>query len=151
MPESRHRDYLLSVDFIQRYIFPGGCLPSVTSMLESIGRTSDLRIVHLEEFSPHYAETLRCWRRAFHEQLDEIRNLGYSERFIRLWNYYLCYCEALFEERHISVMQLQFDKQHCRHDPIQISSRASAKRHPLNFKYMTSNLEDHLELRRDGR
>ena len=151
MPESRHREYLRSVDFIQRYIFPGGCLPSVTSLMESLGRTSDLRLVHLEEFAPHYAETLRHWRRAFHEQRSDVRELGYSEEFIRLWNYYLCYCEALFEERHISVMQLQFDKQQCRQDPIHVSRRAAAKRHAPLTKSMTTNVEEFSESHRNGR
>lgn len=126
MPESRYRDYLRSVDFIQRFVFPGGSLPSVSSLLESIGRTSDMRLVHLEELSPHYAKTLHCWKESFEDRIEAVRKLGYSERFIRLWNYYLSYCEALFEERHIGVMQLQFDRQQGRKDPIRISSRAAS-------------------------
>jgi cyclopropane-fatty-acyl-phospholipid synthase len=125
MPESRHAAYLRSVDFIQRYIFPGGCLPSVASMLESVGRASDLRLVHVEDLAPHYAETLRRWHRRFLERVDDVRRLGYDERFIRLWRFYLSYCEALFEERHIGVVQLQFDKPECRRDPIEISRWAS--------------------------
>ncbi len=83
-------------------------------MMASVGRTTDLRLVHAEDFGPHYAETLRRWRRAFHDQLDEVRRLGYSDQFVRLWNYYLCYCEAAFEERHVGVLQVQFDKPQCR-------------------------------------
>lgn len=126
MPERRYKPYLNSVDFIQRYVFPGGCLPSVSAMLESAGRATDLRFVHAEDFAPHYAETLRRWRRAFHEQLDDVRRQGYSDEFIRLWNYYLCYCEAVFEERHVGVVQVQFDKPMCRRDPIELSSLAAA-------------------------
>ncbi len=91
-------------------VFPGGCLPSLGAILESIGRTTDLRFVHAEDFAPHYAETLRRWRQAFSERLDDVRQLGYSMEFIRLWNYYLCYCEALFEERYVGVLQIQFEK-----------------------------------------
>lgn len=129
MPERRYQEYLGGVDFIQRYIFPGGCLPSVATMLESAGRATDLRFVHAEDFAPHYAETLRRWRDAFHAQLGSVREQGYSERFIRLWDYYLCYCEAVFEERHVGVVQIQFDKPGCRRDPIQLSSQAASRRH----------------------
>lgn len=125
-PERGYAEYLKNVDFIQRYIFPGGCLPSLAAILESVGRTTDLRFVHAEDFAPHYAETLRRWRAAFTENLDAVRQQGYSEEFIRLWTYYLCYCEAVFEERHIGVVQIQFDKPHCRRDPIRLSERAAA-------------------------
>lgn len=125
MPEQRYRDYLSSVDFIQRYVFPGGCLPSVAAMLESAGRVSDLRFVHAEDFAPHYAETLRRWRQSFYEQLPKVRGLGYPETLIRLWNYYLCYCEAAFEERSVGVVQIQFDKPGCRRDPLILSEHAA--------------------------
>lgn len=118
MPERGYGQYLKSVDFIQRYVFPGGCLPSLGAILASIGRATDLRFVHAEDFAPHYAETLRRWRQAFHMRLDDVRRLGYSEEFIRLWNYYLCYCEAAFEERHVGVQQIQFDKPKCRRDLV---------------------------------
>ena len=114
MPEQGYKQYLGSVDFIQRYVFPGGCLPSLGAMLASVGRRTNLRLVHAEDFGPHYAETLRRWRRAFHEQVAEVRRLGYSDEFVRLWNYYLSYCEAAFEERHVGVLQVQFDKPQCR-------------------------------------
>lgn len=118
MPERRYAEYLRSVDFIQRYVFPGGHLPSVAAILDSVGRSSDLRFVHAEDFAPHYAETLRRWRSGFHSHLDDVKRLGYPERFIRLWDYYLCYCEAVFEERHIGLLQLQFDKPQCRRDAL---------------------------------
>lgn len=128
MPEGRYEGYRRSVDFIQRYVFPGGCLPSVAAMLESVGRVTDMRFVHAEDFAPHYAETLRCWRQAFTDRLDEVRQQGYTEEFIRLWDYYLCYCEAVFEERHVGVVQIQFDKPGCRRDPIQLSHQAAGVR-----------------------
>jgi cyclopropane-fatty-acyl-phospholipid synthase len=131
MPERDYAQYLQDVDFIQRYIFPGGCLPSLAAMLESAGRSTDLRLVHAEDFAPHYAETLRRWRRSFNERLDEVRRLGYPDEFIRLWTYYLCYCEAAFEERHIGILQVQFDKPRCRRDPVLISRHAAAS-HPTS-------------------
>jgi len=127
MPERRYPQYRRSVDFIQRHVFPGGFLPSVSAILESIGRTSDLRLSHLEDFSPHYAETLRRWRSTFLERLAEVRALGYPERFIRLWDYYLCYCEAVFAEREVGVVQIQFDKAECPADPLQIGGRAASR------------------------
>jgi cyclopropane-fatty-acyl-phospholipid synthase len=125
MPERRYPKYLRSVDFIQRYIFPGGCLPSVSAMLESVGRTTDFRLSHLEDFAPHYAETLRRWREAFFERLHDVRSLGYSEDFIRMWTYYLCYCEAVFEERQVGVVQVHFDKPRCGSDPLLVGQRAA--------------------------
>jgi len=130
MPERRYESYLKSVDFIRRLIFPGGCLPSVSAMLESAGRTGDLRLSHLEDFSPHYAETLRRWRASFRERLAEIRALDYSDEFVRLWTYYLCYCEAVFEEREVGVVQVHFDKPDCLSDPLTVGQRAAAMSHP---------------------
>jgi cyclopropane-fatty-acyl-phospholipid synthase len=125
MPDRGYDTYLRSVDFIQQYVFPGGCLPSLGSIVGALSRSSTLRFVHAEEFAGHYAKTLRSWRNAFQDQLAAVRRLRYPERFIRLWNYYLCYCEAAFEERYIAVMQLQFDGDACRRDAIQISSKAA--------------------------
>lgn len=125
MPERRYDEYLRSVDFIRRYVFPGGCLPSLATILESVGRASEMRLVHAEDFGPHYAETLRRWGKTFHERLADVRRLGYSEEQIRLWEYYLSYCEAAFEERHVGVVQIQFDHCQCRRDSIQIGNRAA--------------------------
>lgn len=95
-----------SVDFIQRYIFPGSCIPSVTAMLDSITRASDLRLFDLEDIGPHYARTLAEWRRNFFRNLESIKALGYPEEFIRMWEFYLCYCEGGFEERALSDVQM---------------------------------------------
>lgn len=145
MPERGYAQYLKSVDFIQRFVFPGGCLPSNAAMLESAGRSSDLRLVYLEDFASHYAQTLRLWRKAFHEHLDEIRSLGYDEAFIRLWDYYLCYCEAGFEERYIGVVQAQFDKPQCRRDPIRIADHAHRRfeNGDTDFRPLRDNSESH--------
>ena len=90
---------LKSVDFIQRYIFPGSCIPSVSALSASIARSSDLGVFHLEDIGPHYALTLRQWRENLFANLDGVRRLGYPEFFIRMWEFYLCYCEGGFEER----------------------------------------------------
>ena len=87
------------VDFIKRYIFPGCCIPSVGALTQAMVEASDLRLVHLEDIGPHYATTLAAWRRNFHARLDEVRAQGYPDTFIRMWEYYLCYCEAGFAER----------------------------------------------------
>ena len=105
-----HAGYVRRVDFIQKYIFPGGCLPSVTRIGESITRSTDLRLFHLEDFAPHYARTLSCWRDRFRERLQEVRALGFDERFIRMWEYYLAYCEAGFLSGNIDVRQVVFAK-----------------------------------------
>ncbi|QDT90075.1 SAM-dependent methyltransferase [Gimesia algae] len=123
--DQRFQEYLKSVDFIRRYIFPGGCLPSVAAILETTARVTDLRLLRLDDIAPHYAQTLRCWREQFQERLEEVRELGYSESFIRMWNYYFCYCEAAFEERQCNTVQMLFARPDCRFDPqfIQSSDR----------------------------
>lgn len=105
MPEKRYKQYLRSVDFVQKYIFPGGCLPSITAMQQSVSKQTDLRLLELKDFASHYARTLREWRSRFHNNLEDVRRLGYPDRFVRMWDYYLSYCEAAFEERAVGVMQ----------------------------------------------
>jgi cyclopropane-fatty-acyl-phospholipid synthase len=99
-----------SVDFIQRYIFPGSTIPSVTALLTSATRASDLRLFHLEDIGPHYATTLAHWRRNFFRHLDRVRALGYSEEFIRMWEFYMCYCEGGFAERALGDVQMHLVK-----------------------------------------
>lgn len=117
--DQRYAEYLRSVDFIRRYIFPGGCLPSVAAIMQSTTRATDFRLLQLDDIAPHYAQTLRCWRKAFLNQLERIREMGYSESFIRMWNYYFCYCEAAFEERQCNTVQMLFARPACRFDPAQ--------------------------------
>ncbi|MGA7178639.1 MAG: cyclopropane-fatty-acyl-phospholipid synthase family protein [Thiobacillaceae bacterium] len=95
-----------SVDFIQRYIFPGSTIPSVTALLASATRASDMRLFHLEDIGPHYATTLAHWRRNYLARIDDIRALGYGEEFIRMWEFYLCYCEGGFAERALGDVQM---------------------------------------------
>jgi cyclopropane-fatty-acyl-phospholipid synthase len=107
-----------SVDFIKRYIFPGSCIPSIAAMSSSIARVSDLKLFHLEDITPHYARTLRTWRERFFANIDKVRGLGYPETFIRMWDYYLSYCEAGFSERYLGDVQMLLTKPLCRRPPI---------------------------------
>jgi cyclopropane-fatty-acyl-phospholipid synthase len=93
-------------DFIRAMVFPGGCLPSVSTIATSVARTSNLRIVDLQDIGPHYAETLRRWRANLEGQRAAVEALGFDERFWRFWTLYLSYCEAAFMERHVSDVQL---------------------------------------------
>ena len=102
--------YRRTVDFVQRYVFPGGLCPSLGAITAALGRASDLRVTQIEDLTADYAETLRHWRRRFLERVDDVRALGYPERFLRLWNYYLQYCEAGFAERHTGTLQIVLDK-----------------------------------------
>jgi cyclopropane-fatty-acyl-phospholipid synthase len=107
-----------SPDFIKRYIFPGSFIPSVSVITSSVARATDMKLFHLEDLTPHYAQTLRAWRERFFNHIDEVRKLGYPESFIRMWEYYLCYCEGGFLERYIGDVQMIFTKPDCRQDPI---------------------------------
>ncbi len=110
LPEQRYAGYEESVDFIQKYIFPGGFLPSISMMHQLVTQKTPLRMLALDDFGMHYARTLRLWNERFHEQLDAVRALGFDERFIRMWRYYLCYCEAAFLERAIGLVQVLWAK-----------------------------------------
>ncbi len=95
------------VDFIKRYIFPGCCIPSVGSLTAASVRAG-LRMEHLEDIGPHYATTLARWRENFFARLDDVRGLGYPDTFIRMWEFYLCYCEAGFAERALGDIHMTF-------------------------------------------
>jgi len=107
-----------TVDYIKRYVFPGCCIPSVTALCAAATRTTDLRLFHLEDITPHYVKTLRAWRENFLRRIEEVRGLGYPEEFVRLWEFYLSYCEGTFAERYIGDVQMLFTKPLNRRDPI---------------------------------
>ncbi len=115
--DQRYAGALKSVDFIQRYIFPGGFLPSLTALTGALTAHSDMRVVHSEDIGPHYATTLARWRERFLAKLDEVRELGYTDDFQRLWTYYLGYCEGAFIERAIGNVQLLIAKPFNRREP----------------------------------
>ena len=99
-----------SVDFIQRYIFPGGCLPSNAVIAEKIARKTDMQIVAVEDITEHYADTLADWRERFHHEIETVKSQGFDDVFCRMWDYYLAYCEGGFRERAISTGQFVFAK-----------------------------------------
>ncbi len=116
--DQRYESAKNSVDFIQRYIFPGSCIPSVTALLDSITRASDLRLFNLEDIGPHYARTLAEWRHNFFANIEQVRALGYPEEFIRMWEFYLCYCEGGFEERALGDVHMLLVKPRNRKAPL---------------------------------
>jgi cyclopropane-fatty-acyl-phospholipid synthase len=116
--DQRYERARRSVDFIQRYIFPGSCIPSVAALTGSIARASDLRVFDMDDIGPHYATTLAHWRQNFRANLPAIRALGYDDNFIRMWEYYLCYCEGGFAERVIGDVQMLLVKPGNRCSPL---------------------------------
>ena len=112
--DHRYAQALKSVDYIKRFIFPGSFIPCVSALLGSAARSSDLRLFHLEDIGPSYALTLRDWRRRFMAQLGRVRQLGYDERLIRMWEFYLAYCEGGFRERSIGDVHLLLTRPACR-------------------------------------
>ena len=101
---------LHSVDFIKRFIFPGSFIPSVRAIVDSLARATDLAVFHLEDIGPHYARTLKAWRERFHARLADVHAQGYPEGFVRMWEFYLCYCEGGFEERQLGDVQMLLTK-----------------------------------------
>jgi cyclopropane-fatty-acyl-phospholipid synthase len=99
-----------SKSFINTYIFRGGCLPSLEVITRNVARRTDMQTVKLEDLTPHYVETLRRWRKTFTAHADALGELGYDERFRRLWTLYLAYCEAGLAERRICNVQLLLTK-----------------------------------------
>lgn len=108
--DQRYEQARRSVDFIQRYIFPGGCLPSVGVIANQVMHNTDMNIVGVEEIGDHYAQTLKHWRESFMARLDDVRAQGFDERFIRMWEFYLSYCEGGFIERSIGTTQVLMAK-----------------------------------------
>lgn len=122
LQDQHYRQALKSVDFIQRYVFPGSFIPSIEALSTSMTRASDFKIFHLEDIGPHYARTLRHWRERFFRNLGRVRELGYGDAFIRLWEYYLCYCEGGFLERQLGTVQMLLTRPGCRREPISTST-----------------------------
>ena len=104
--DQKYEQYAHSVDFIQRYIFPGGCVPSNARMLQVISENTDLVVRQIDDFGYDYARTIKDWRNRFNSSYEYLLKKGYDETFKRLWEFYLCYCEGGFLERSISVVHL---------------------------------------------
>ncbi len=118
MPDQVFNYHKKRVDFIKRYIFPGSCIPSLKAMTDAAAAATDLRLNHLEDITPHYTTTLRLWRQRFFDRLDEVKEQGFHDNFVRMWEYYLSYCEAGFAERYLGDLQLVFTKPGWRQDPM---------------------------------
>ena len=110
IPDQRYDHARQSVDFIKRYIFPGGCLPSIGVITDNLARHTDLHIVSMNDITQDYARTLEAWHHVFLEQLDKVMEMGFDERFIRMWRFYLSYCEGGFRERIIGTFQISMAK-----------------------------------------
>jgi len=110
MPDTRYDAYEKSTDFIQKYIFPGGHLPSVAKVLETTSRHTRLNLLHMEEFTEDYAKTLRIWHESFEQKIDDVKSLGFDNYFIRMWKMYLNYCEAAFITRNVNLVQIAFTR-----------------------------------------
>ena len=118
--DQQYNSALREVDFIKRYIFPGGFLPSIAVMTNSIAKDTDMKLFHLEDIGLHYAMTLRDWHLRFFANLDKIKTLGYSDTFVRMWDFYLCYCQGAFLERAIGTVQMLLVKPVCQRAPVQL-------------------------------
>ncbi len=97
-------------DWLKAYVFPGSCLPSMNAMSTAVQNSTDMTIVRVEDFASHYVRTLRLWRERFFDQAGEIRQLGFGDMFMRMWEFYLCYCEGAFRERQVSLVQMTLAK-----------------------------------------
>ena len=104
--DQKYTQYVRSVDFIQRYIFPGGCIPSNARMMQVIAEKTDMVVRSIDDFGLDYARTIKDWRNRFSNSYEYLLNKGYDETFRRLWEFYLCYCEGGFLERSISVVHV---------------------------------------------
>ena len=108
--DQNFEQYKNSVDFIKKYIFPGSCLISVAQISDVIKEYTDLAIVDMEDITKHYAETLNRWKVNFMNVIPEVKKMGFSEAFIKMWEFYFVFCEAGFLERNIGDVQLVFSK-----------------------------------------
>ena len=111
MPDDRYPKYLENTDFIQTYIFPGSCVPSLAAMKNALSRYTNLTVRHIENIAPHYSKTLLYWLNNFNRNESLIKKLGYDESFCRLWRYYLCYCAASFQEHYLGDLQILLNKE----------------------------------------
>lgn len=104
MADQRYHQAARSIDFIKRYIFPGGCLPSNEIVAKHVAQDTDMQIISINDITLHYADTLASWRERFKENLHKIKELGFDDAFLRMWDYYFVYCEGGFRERAIGTV-----------------------------------------------
>lgn len=108
--DQRYDSYSKNVDFIQKYIFPGGFLPSITALTQATTQHSDLVLRDLFDIGQDYAQTLRDWYIKFNQAQERVSELGFDQRFVRMWNYYFCYCEGGFRAKSISTVHMTFQR-----------------------------------------
>lgn len=108
-----YQHHIRRSDFISKYVFPGGSLPSISALSQAAASAGGMRMLHQHDLTPHYARTLEHWRLAFEDRREDVRQLGYDEAFMRLWEFYLCYCEAAFAERRVHCTHLMYAKPGC--------------------------------------
>jgi cyclopropane-fatty-acyl-phospholipid synthase len=118
LPDQRYDSARKCVDFIKKFVFPGSCIPSIAVLQQAMSRASDLRLTHLEELGPHYATTIRKWSDNLHDQRERVLERGYPRELIRLWDFYLAYCEGGFIERNIGLAQFEVRKPGCVDPPL---------------------------------
>lgn len=109
-PDSRYEEFKTGIDFIQKHIFPGSLLPSIGRINTAINRTGEMHLYHMHDMGRSYVKTLHSWLEMFDQNIAQVRALGFGEKFIRTWRYYLSYCEAAFKMRNISVVQLVYTR-----------------------------------------
>ena len=107
-PDSRYKEFKNGVDFIQKYIFPGSLLPSIAALNRAVNKSGTMHLHDLKEFGLSYARTLAVWKQRFNKNIEQVKMLGFDDRFIRKWNYYLSYCEAGFATRNTNVVQMVY-------------------------------------------
>jgi cyclopropane-fatty-acyl-phospholipid synthase len=110
IPDHRWHRYRRSPDWIERYVFPGCLIPSLSALNRAMSKASRLTVSDVQEIGLHYAETLRRWRAAFLDRLHEVRALGYDQHFVRTWDFYLASCEAGFRTRALRDAQLVLER-----------------------------------------
>ena len=110
MPENRYDNYRKNVDFIQKYVFPGGHLPSLGAINEAASRLNTFSLYSLENIGSHYAKTLNLWNQNLQSNKKTLINLNYPEKLIKIWEYYFAYCEAAFESNFLDDLQLIYSR-----------------------------------------
>lgn len=118
MRDHRYKDYVKETDFIRHHIFPGGCLPSMSRIHKALASKTSLKLHHLEDFGPHYAQTLADWHQRMLAAQEQLPEQNQDPWFFRMWEFYLCCCSALFAEQRIGVSQLHYIKPYARPEPV---------------------------------
>ena len=126
IPDERYESARKCVDFIKKYVFPGSCIPSVGVLERAMHANSDLKLTHLEELGPHYATTLHRWAINLHDNQQRVLQRGYPRELIRLWEFYLAYCEGGFIERNIGLAQIEVRRAGCKDAPLALEPIGAA-------------------------